>query len=101
VTVELMKRVGQGSFGLFRLVNRAMARSEGFDDFTTYARALQEKCPLRFMGEPNPRISEGAVCLNDPAQSQVCLAVFQVFREPKDLQRCAGFPAGALVNDSR
>ena len=27
-----------------------------------------------------PKIREGALCLNDPAQAQVCLATFQVSR---------------------
>ena len=33
LTVELMKQAAQGSFGLFRLLNRAMIQLEGFDDF--------------------------------------------------------------------
>jgi len=31
-------------------------------------------------GEPVPKIGEGILCLNDPAQAQVCLATFQVSR---------------------
>jgi hypothetical protein len=78
VTVELMKHVAPGSRGLFRLINRKQALAEGFADFAAYARSLNERFPVRLKGEPSPRISEGAVCLNDPAQAQVCLAVFQV-----------------------
>jgi len=81
VTVELMQQSCQGSFGLFRLVSRAALRAEGFADFATYARSLSERFPLRLEGEPSPKIREGAICLNDPAQAQVCLAVFQVARE--------------------
>ena len=80
LTVELMKQASPGSCGLFRLVSRAMARAEGFDDFVSYARSLSERFPIRLEGEPVARISEGALCLNDPAQAQACLAIFQVSR---------------------
>ena len=78
VTVELMRQTCQGSSGLFRLVNRAGLRAQGFDDFASYAQKLNEEFPLRLEGEPAPRIREGTVCLNDPARAQACLAVFQV-----------------------
>jgi uncharacterized ferritin-like protein (DUF455 family) len=78
LTVELMKHVAPGSYGLFRLVSRKQARAEGFDDFMTCARSLSERFPLRFEGEPTPRIREGAICLNDPPRAEVCLAMFQV-----------------------
>jgi len=101
VTVELMKHASQGSFGLFRLMNRAQLRRSGFEDFVAYDRRLRDQCPLRFSGDPARRIAEGAVCLNDPAQAQVCLATFQVFRNAAELQRCAGLPTAGLVKDSR
>jgi uncharacterized ferritin-like protein (DUF455 family) len=82
VTVELMKQVAPGSHGLFRLVNHQMIHTEGFDDFVAYARSLSERFPPGFEGEPVRKIRQGAFCLNDPAQVQVCLAVFQVTREP-------------------
>jgi hypothetical protein len=78
VTVELMKHVAPGSRGLFRLISRKQALAEGFADFSTYTRSLSERFPIHLKGEPSPRISEGAICLNDPTQAQVCLAVFQV-----------------------
>jgi uncharacterized ferritin-like protein (DUF455 family) len=78
VTVELMKHVAPGSHGLFRLVSRKQALTEGFADFIAYAGSLNERFPIHLKGESSPRISEGAICLNDPAQAQVCLAVFQV-----------------------
>ncbi len=81
LTVELMKRTAPGSHGLFRLVSRARARAEGGDDFAAYARSLKKRFPLCLEGEPSPKIREGALCLNDPAQAQVCLAVFQVRRD--------------------
>jgi hypothetical protein len=80
LTVELMKRTCPGSYGLFRLVSRTMARAESFDDFAAFARSLKERFPLRLEGEPVPKISEGVICLNDPARAQVSLAVFQVGR---------------------
>jgi uncharacterized ferritin-like protein (DUF455 family) len=78
LTVELMKHVAPGSRGVFRLINRKQALAEGFADFPAYARSLSERFPLQFKGDPSPRISEGAICLNDPATAQVCLAIFQV-----------------------
>jgi len=80
LTLELMKQTCPGSCGLFRLVSRAQARVEGYADFVGYARSLAGLFPLRLEGEPKPRIREGALCLNDPAQAQVCLATFQVSR---------------------
>jgi hypothetical protein len=75
-----MKQTCPGSCGLFRLVSRAQARAEGFADFAGYARSLSERFPLRLEGEPVSKIRAGVVCLNDPAQAQVCLATFQVSR---------------------
>ena len=80
VLVELMRQTFQNSFGTFRLVNAAQLRAEGFEDFLAYAKMLAKKFPLELEGEPLPRIRAGALCLNDPATAQVCLAVFQVSR---------------------
>ena len=80
LTVELMKHTSQGSCGRFRLVSRRMARAEGSEDFSAYARRLQDRCPLRLEGEPVQKIRSGALCLNDPGTAQVCLAVFEVRR---------------------
>jgi hypothetical protein len=77
VTVELMKHVAPGSRGLFRLVSRRQALAEDFSDFTTFAHFLTRQFPIRCKGEP-ARINEGVICLNDPAQAQVCLTLFQV-----------------------
>jgi uncharacterized ferritin-like protein (DUF455 family) len=78
LTVELMKHVGPGSRGLFRLISRKQALAKGFESFAAYGHSLNEKFPIQLKGEPSPRISEGAICLNDPAQAQACLAFFQV-----------------------
>ncbi len=80
VTLELMKQTAPGSYGWFRLVSRAMAQAEGFADFPAYARSVQDRFPLQLEGQPLSKIRAGAVCLNDPARAQVCLAVFQVDR---------------------
>ncbi len=80
VLVELMRRTCPGSCGVFRLIGRGQLRAEGTEDFPAYARALCGRDPLRLEGAPEPRIREGTVCLNDPAEVQACLAVFQVRR---------------------
>jgi hypothetical protein len=80
VTVELMKQTCPGSHGVFRLVNGAQLRAEGFADFPSYANALSERFPLRLEGEPVPKIKEGVICLNEPGEAHVCLATFQVSR---------------------
>jgi hypothetical protein len=90
LTLQLMKQTAPGSCGLFRLVNRAQARAEGFADFCAYAQALNERSPLRLEGEPVPKIREGALCLNDPEEAQVCLATFQVNRGSADAGRASG-----------
>ena len=77
LTLELMKQTAPGSFGLFHLVNRSQARKAGAADFIAYAMALSERAPLLFAGEPVAKIREGALCLNDPAQAQACLAIFE------------------------
>ena len=53
-----------------------LARKAGAEDFLTQARTLGGGAPLPFAGEPVAQIGEGALCLNDPAQAQACLAVF-------------------------
>jgi uncharacterized ferritin-like protein (DUF455 family) len=85
VLVELMRSVCQNSSGAFRLVNAAQLRAEGFNNFPDYARRLAEKHPLQLEGEPLPCIRAGALCLNDPATAQVCLAVFQVGRTAAEI----------------
>ena len=80
VLVELMAQAAQNTSGVFRLVNAAQLRAAGVENFPAYAKMLAEKFPLQIEGEIIPRIREGALCLNDPAQAQVCLATFQVMR---------------------
>jgi uncharacterized ferritin-like protein (DUF455 family) len=77
VLVELMRQTCQNCHGSFRLTNAAQLRAVGFENFPPFAKSLTEKFPLQLEGNP-PRIRSGALCLNDPATAQVCLAVFQV-----------------------
>jgi hypothetical protein len=78
LTVELMKMVCPESRGLFRLLTQSQVRAAGFSDFPSYSASLSKRRPLRFEGEPLARIRQGALCLNDPGQAQVCLATFEV-----------------------
>jgi hypothetical protein len=78
LTLELMKHACPGTCGLFRLLTQAQARAEGFADLTSYAGSLGERFPLLLEGEPEPRMRQGAICLNDPGQAKVCLATFTV-----------------------
>lgn len=82
LTLELMKQVAPGSYGCFRLVNRAQLRALGQSDFTALARDLAQREPVRLEGEPVPRIRSGTVCLNDPGRAEVCLAVWEVSESP-------------------
>ena len=81
VTVELMKHVCQGSFALFRLLNRAALKILGSEDFNRFSAKQQQTHPVQLEGLPNARIREGFLALNDPAQVAGCFATFQVFRD--------------------
>lgn len=78
LTLELMNHACSGTCGLFRLVSQAQARAEGFTDLPSYACSLGERRQLLLEGDPVPKIRQGALCLNDPSQAQVCLATFEV-----------------------
>jgi Uncharacterized protein conserved in bacteria len=85
VTVELMRRVFQGSSGVFRLINRAALKADGFADFPSWVEQRMKQHPLKLDGSPNPRIREGFVALTDLKQSEAWLATFEVFRSPEAL----------------
>ena len=95
VTVELMKHVAPGSRGEFRLVGLKRVLAEGFENFAVYARSLSERFPIRLKGEPSPRISDGLLCLNDPASTQVCLAVFHASHAAGDFVSLADLMASS------
>ena len=95
VLVELMRQTCQNTFGLFRLVNAAQLRAEGLRDFSAYADFLVKNFPLQIETAPVVRLREGALCLNDPARAQVCLAVFQVGRTPAVFGDCVWRRPGA------
>ena len=80
LTLELMRVVAPGSHGLFRLVNRSQLKAAGLSTFAEYAQDAVRRHPLHLAGSPQPRLREGAVCLNDPSRVQVCLAVWVVGR---------------------
>jgi uncharacterized ferritin-like protein (DUF455 family) len=95
VTVELMKHVAPGSRGHFELIGRKQIHAAGFENFTEFTRAMEKKFPIQLKGEPSPRISAGAFCLNDPAQAHVCLAVFQVHHAADDFVSLADLMASS------
>jgi hypothetical protein len=80
LTLELMRVVAPGSHGLFRLVNRSQLKAAGLSTFAEYAQDAVRRHPLHLAGSPQPRLREGAVCLNDPSRVQVCLALWVVGR---------------------
>jgi uncharacterized ferritin-like protein (DUF455 family) len=80
VTLELMRHVCPGATGVFEILNRARLRREGFQDFGAYGMRMGKQWPVTLEGSPMPRIREGALCLNDPAQAREFLAVFRVAR---------------------
>ena len=81
LTVELMKRVCPGSYGLFQLVNYSALKAASCGDFKTFVVTQSKKFRVVMEGSPHERIREGFICLTDPESAQVCLATFQVFRD--------------------
>ena len=81
--------------GEFRLVGLKRVLAEGFENFAVYARSLSERFPIRLKGEPSPRISDGLLCLNDPASTQVCLAVFHASHAAGDFVSLADLMASS------
>jgi uncharacterized ferritin-like protein (DUF455 family) len=82
VTVELMKHVCPGSYGLFRLMNRASLKSASFSDFKSFAAQQTRQFPIISAGSPQRHIREGFVPLTDPESAAMCLATFFVSRQP-------------------
>ncbi|MEN9732297.1 MAG: hypothetical protein RLZ45_292 [Verrucomicrobiota bacterium] len=78
LALELMRYTHSGTHGRLRLMSRRQVEREGFSDFQSWAQAMSESHPLRFAGDPIPRIQSGLVCLNDPTRVQGILAVFDV-----------------------
>ena len=80
LTLELMRHAAPGCCGRFRLISRSQAQ-KAFIDFASYAASLVKSCPWRRETEG---IQRGSICLNDPAQAQVCLATFEVGHDLAD-----------------
>ncbi len=83
LTLELMKRVCPGSYGLFQLVNFPVLKAAGCADFKTFTIQQKTKFPMLLEGSPHERIREGYLCLTDPERAEVCLAIFEVFSDSK------------------
>lgn len=86
LTVELMKGVAPGSYGLFKLESVASLKSIDAGFFKSFADQQKKNFPLAREGLPHARIREGFLCLNDPEHAAVCLATFQVFRDQSAFQ---------------
>lgn len=78
LTLELMRPVRPGRYGVFRILPRARVRAAGFEEFTELARSLTATHPIRLHGEPDPRLDSGSLCLNDPEAAVAALALFHV-----------------------
>ena len=81
LTIELMRQVGPGRAGFFRIHRRTEISQAGFETFGLFEESLHRKRPLCLKGRPKPRIESGALCLNDPLQARDWLAVFSVGRD--------------------
>ncbi len=82
LTLELMRAVAPGSHARFRLVNRSQLRGLGVPGFPEFARTFCTTRTREREGEPVRRIREGCFCLTDSEQAEVCVAVFEVRRQP-------------------
>lgn len=81
VTVELMKRVCPGNYGVYRLINRASLKKYECDNFKNFVVQQQQLYPILLKGLPNARICDGFIALNDPELAEVSLATFKVFSD--------------------
>ena len=78
LTLELMRRVAPGAVGTFRLLSTKEVIAAGFESFKDFSEGWVRRFPVHLGGSPLPKIQEGAICLNDPVEARVCLALFQV-----------------------
>ncbi len=78
LTLALMRQVGPGSTGRFRLLGHNHLKTAGVGTFEALAGSLAERNPVRLEGSPVARIREGVVFLNDPVEVEASLAVFEV-----------------------
>jgi len=97
LALELMRYTHSGTHGQLRLVSRRQVEREGFSDFQSWVQAMSGSHPLRFAGEPVPRIQSGLVCLNDPGMVQAVLSIFEVREGGRmsSLLMPTGFPSQA------
>ena len=78
LTLELMRRVVPGAVGLFRLLSVKEVVAAGFNGFNDFSERWVKQFPVRLGGSPLPKIQGGAICLTDPLEARVSLALFQV-----------------------
>lgn len=90
LTLELMRRVAPGAAGIFRLLSIKEVTGAGFESFKDFSDRWVNKFPVHMGGSPLPRILEGAICLNDPLEARVCLALFQVSSALASIPRLPG-----------
>ncbi|MCC6235509.1 MAG: hypothetical protein IT580_22925, partial [Verrucomicrobiales bacterium] len=82
LTLALAERVMPGRYGRFQLFRRSDLRRTGHPGFAEWASDLRSRRPVVLEGEPVPRLSEGALCLNDPETAKACVAVLTVDPRP-------------------
>ncbi len=78
LTLELMRRVAPGAVGFFRLLSIKEVIAAGFHGFDDFSERWVKQFPIRLTGSPLPKIQGGAICLTDPLEARVSLALFQV-----------------------
>lgn len=82
LVIELMRNAVSGRTGRLELISPPMLKQRGHSSFPGYADELKERHPIRLAGRPKPRISEGAICLNDPTTATGCLVVLWIGLKP-------------------
>jgi uncharacterized ferritin-like protein (DUF455 family) len=78
VMLEVMRAVAPGRCGQLKLVGKSALKKSDCKTFLDYAEQLKATRPLKFQGDPNPKIVSGAICLTDPRTAHGCLATLVV-----------------------
>ena len=76
--LEVMRAVAPGRCGQLKLVGKSALKKSDCKTFLDYAEQLKATRPLKFQGDPNPKIVSGAICLTDPRTAHGCLATLVV-----------------------
>lgn len=83
--LELKRQICSGRLAALHLLSKRSLGSKELRPFDSIARQLESKFPVELKGHPKPRITSGALSLNDPSSAQSCLAVFQVGKTIEDI----------------